>query len=507
MINITKTDIDDYGGLLAALSYKSVDYIKSIISVSKPFGKIEKSLVRNIVHTNPHLDEYFAELMFRSSLSRNKKNIEFIEQSIFSKENDLGCKQLWPQASVFGIGRDVSPDVAPLFLFDEHIVSGKMASSCSELVIKYLEYNNEVTISDSLKKILNEINIIDEYGNAHPQHLGNIIKTIHEVKFLFSKGQSKKDDVRDFLSCIWKKALINACIVAVIYCLENNIDLISDPASKKDYLQKSLNEYVDRSLHRSHPNFEDARQKIASNYGNQQGVFDEAVLRKAGKELITDNTGNSIPQLLILSRICFACYNCWGEKITHMIMPHFWETEFQNQINFETLYKEMDKIFANNKSVDQMTQLGIIRREILFDITLDIKKEIFDQHTHQKRDIWKKSHLWVINIRPNGNVFNAHKAALNYINKNNNGLGIVLTEDTYIGSKTLFRGKSVPVENWKKIISLIKSIEPECWYDPSRDPNQPAQFIINGGKARQYVLLSGMDISALCMLTQRAFKR
>jgi hypothetical protein len=501
MIPITKTDIDDYGGLLAALSYKSADYIKTCISASKPYVENEKLLVRNIVHTNPHLDEYFAELMFRSSLSKNKTNIDFIEQSIFSKENDLGCKQLWPQASVFGIGRDVSQDVAPLFLFDEHVVSGKIASSCSELVIKYLEYNNKITIPDSLQMILNEINIIDEFGNAHPQHLGNIIKTIHKVKFLFSKGQSKKDDVRDFLSYTWKRALINACIVAVIYCLENNIDLISDPASKKDYLQKSLNEYVDKSLHRSHPNFEDARQLIASNYGNQQRVFNEAVL-KARNKLITDNIGNSIPQLLILSRICFACYNCWGENITHMIMTHFWETEFQNQINFRTLYKEMDKLFVNNKSVDQMIQLGIIRRNILF---VDIKKEFFDRSTQQKRYIGVKSQLWVINIRPNVDVFNPHRVALNYINKNNNGLGIVLIEDTYIGSKTLFKGQSFPVENWNNLISILKSIEPACWYDPSPDPNQPAPFIINGGEARQYVLLSGMDIDALCMLIQRAF--
>lgn len=501
MIPITKTDVMDSGGFLSALSVKSSEYIKSIIQGTKQFDSIEGALLRNIVHTDPHLDEYFAELLFRACLPNNLANIEFIEETLFSANNDLGCQQLWPQAAVFGIGDAVSCGVAPLLLFDEHIKGkGKASSSCGEVVANYLEANNQITFPDSVRTVLHEVNIIDEFGNAHPQHLGNLIKTIHNVRFLFSKGSLPKDDVKDFLSPTWKRSLINGCITAVIYCLENDIDLISDPASKKNELQKSLNEYVDKSLHKSHPNFEKARQTIASNFGSQQGVFGKAVLKSA-KGPIIDTNGNNIPQILILSRICFACYKCWGEKITNMIMLHFWETEFQKQINFLAMFEELDKAFKNQKSVNKRTRLGLIRREILHSI--EIRKRIIDKNTHQPKYIQRP--LWVINIRPTSEVFNANQATLNYINKNNNGVGLILIEDTYIGTKTLFRGEAIPSTNWAKLTDSIKSTEPQCWYDPSTDSNQPAPYIINGNKAHQYVPCSGLDMDILCMLVKKYF--
>ena len=503
MIPITKTDVMNSGGFLSALSAKSSEYVKSIIQGTKQFDSIEGALLRNIVHTDPHLDEYFAELLFRACLPNDLANIEFIEETVFSADHDLGCQQLWPQAAVFGIGDTVSCGVAPLLLFDEHKNGkGKASSSCGEVVVNYLEANNQVTFPDSVRTVLHEVNIIDEFGNAHPQHLGNLIKTIHNVRFLFSKGSSPKDDVKDFLSPTWKRSLINGCITAVIYCLENDIDLISDPDSKKSELQKSLKEYVDKSLHKSHPNFEKARQIIASNFGSQQGVFGKAVLKSA-KGPIIDANGNNVPQILILSRICFACYKCWGEKITNMIMLHFWETEFQNQINFLALFEELDKAFKNQKSVNKRTRLGVIRREILHPI--EIRKKISDKNTHQTKYIRRQSPLWVINIRPTSDVFNANQATLNYINKNNNGVGLILIEDTYIGTKTLFRGEAIPSTNWAKLTHLIESIEPQCWHDPSTDPNQPAPFIINGSKAHQYVLCSRLDMDALCMLVKRCF--
>ena len=504
MITINKIDTEESGGLLSAISMKSAQYIRGLIPRTNLAG-IERLLGRHIVHTDPHLDEYFAELIFRSCLPSQSFNIEYIEESLFSVNNDFGAQQLWPQAVIFGIGSTVSYGVTPLLLFDEHVLGkGKTSASCSEVVIDYLENTAQSSFPASIRTVLNEVNIIDEFGNAHPQHLGNVIKTLHNVYFLFSKGPTPKDDVRDFLSFAWKRSLIDCCIASIIYCLENSIDLIGDPPSKKEALQKSLNEYITNSLHKSHPHFERARQTIASNYGNQKGVFDEALLRGAGKKVLTDNSGNNIPQLLILSRICFACYACWGEKITNMIMMHFWETEFQKQINFLTLTEELDRAFRGRKNVNKRTSLGVIRRDILK--TLEIEKEIIDKYTHQKKFIKYQAHLWVLNICPRGDVFNAHQAALNYINKNNHGCGLILIEDSSLGTKTLFRTKAIPNEKWSHLINMIKSIEPNCWYDPSTDPNRPAPFVNNGNKAHQYVQRSGLDLTALCDLAKKAFK-
>lgn len=504
MITINKTDFEESGGLLSVISVKSAEYTSSLITCTNQVG-IEKRLKRLIVHTDPHLDEYFAELIFRACLPNQSFNTEYLEESLFSANNDFVAQQLWPQAIVFGIGSTVSYGVTPLLLFDEHTISkGKTSSSCSEVVIDYLENVAQSSFPESIRTLLNEVNVIDEFGNAHPQHLGNIIKTLHNVCFLFTKGKTPKDDIRDVLSFAWKRSLIDCCLTAIIYCLENNIDLVSDPPSKKEALQKSLNEYVSKSLHKSHPHFERARQTIASNYGNQKGVFDEALLRGAGTKVLTDGSGNNIPQLLILSRICFACYSCWGEKITNIVMTHFWETEFQKQINFLTLIEELDSAFSAGNNVNKRTSLGVIRREILKRI--EIEKEIIDKYTHKKKYIKYRVPLWVLNICPRGDVFNAHQVALNYINRNNHGCGLILIEDSSRGIKILFRAKAIPNEKWSRLIKEIMSIEPNCWYDPSTDPTRPAKFINNGSKAHRYVQLSGLDLTALCDLAKNVFK-
>ena len=110
MLTISQTEIQKAGGVLAALTEKSCEYIRSILppAAMLGFGGIETGLDRIIVHTSPHLDEYFAELVFRLCLPQEKRNCDFLEQSIFSKTNDLACQHLWPTAAVLGIGGTVS---------------------------------------------------------------------------------------------------------------------------------------------------------------------------------------------------------------------------------------------------------------------------------------------------------------------------------------------------------------------------------------------------------------
>src|ERR1039458_5935964 len=96
MITITQSDISASGGVLAALADKSCECVRAVLKsgwkATPP--EILESLERIIVHTEPHLDEYFAELLFRSCLPREKQQCEFIEQSVFSATNDLGCQHL-----------------------------------------------------------------------------------------------------------------------------------------------------------------------------------------------------------------------------------------------------------------------------------------------------------------------------------------------------------------------------------------------------------------------------
>lgn len=504
MIQLTNNDVKNNGGFLSALHFRCTSYLHNILPPID-FTGIEKYLRHHIVHTDPHLDEYFAELLFHTALPDKINRVEFIEESLYSSTNDFGAKLLWPNSIVFGIGSTVSYGVQPLLLFDEHLTGkGKTLPSCSEVVLDYLENEGKISIAQSIKTLLKEVSAIDEFGNAHPQHLGNLIKTLHNVRFLFNKGVTQKDDIRDFLSHSWKRTLIDTSITSVIYALENNIDLVGDPSSKKEALKNTLDHYVINTPHKTHPKFEQARQTISSNYGNQNGVFTDAVLKGSGGSILKDSLGNPIPQLLLLSRICFASFYAWGEEITNLLMMHFWETEFQKQLNFISFSEELEKVLLNKKDADTRTPVGVIRVQILPHI--EIEKHINNYQTRQQKIIKLRKPLIVLNIVPRGDIFNAHQPALNYLNSNNDGCGIIFLEDPFLGTKTLFRASNFPNDKWSKLINLIKSIEPNCWYDPSTDPSRPAPFINNGNKAHQYVQRSGLDLLSLCELIKNVIK-
>jgi len=86
---------------------------------------------------------------------------------------------------------------------------------------------------------------------------------------------------------------------------------------------------------------------------------------------------------------------------------------------------------------------------------------------------------------------------MNFVNRNNHELGIVLIEDGYLGTKTIFRGKAFPPRAWIGLVKHLQSVEPGCWYDPSQDQSKPAFFINNGNRAHQYVRRSAVDVEAL----------
>jgi hypothetical protein len=103
-LQLSKSEIASAGGLLATLALRSAQYIGSLAKGATTSAS-GAGIRRHIVHTDPHLDEYFAELLFRSCMGSSAWQSEFVEQSIFSKDNDFGAQQLWPDSAIFGIGR------------------------------------------------------------------------------------------------------------------------------------------------------------------------------------------------------------------------------------------------------------------------------------------------------------------------------------------------------------------------------------------------------------------
>lgn len=508
MLTISQTETQKAGGLLAALTDKSGEYIRSLLppNAIAGFGGKETDLERIIVHTSPHLDEYFAELMFRLCLPLEKRSCDFREQSIFSKNNDLTCQHLWPTAAVLGIGGTVSGGVRPLFLFDEHVVdeemgkSARTAASCSQLVVQKLISQ----LPASVESLLREVNAIDEYANAHEQSLANLIKPLHEVRFAFKLDPTSDSFISDMLTPEWKRAIVDASIAAIIYCLQENIDLVGNPDGKKKSLEESFDNYVQNSAHRTHPDFADALQFIRSTYGDQTKVFSEAVLRKNedrnGKIVkvpILDTAGNEIPQLFLLSRVIFACECCWGENLRDVIATHFWEVAMQGQLNFILVRRAVAEMF--NKNVKRLVSpVGFLCREILPPMNVGGGQ---------------RCPVWVVSIAPDSSVFLANKGIMNFINGENNipnnrgtpkGCGLVLVQDRSRGTSALFKCSGIPEHKWEMLVELIQSRERECWH-VIRNPGGIAPFILNGNKTHQHVPRTGLDITTLTGLVRHTF--
>jgi hypothetical protein len=494
MITLSNSDIRAAGGVLAALADKSAEYMQKILAGSiRPLSpQAIASLDRIIVHVDPHLDEYFAELLFRACLPPEKWRCDLIEQAVFSETDDLGCKHLWPSAAVLGVGSNYAGGTRPLFLFDEH-VSGqsKVADSCSQIVAEQMLS----AIPNSLLELLREVNVIDEYGGGHPQNLNNLIKTMHEVRFWFGQSVDDGTQIRDGLSPEWKRAVIDACLVAVVYCFENGIDLKLDPDRKRDALVASLENYIKNSPHVAHPRFQASVQRMRSIFNDQAMVFKNAVLQDR-KGPIRDSGGNVIPQLLLISRICFACEHCWGPQLRDVIATHFWEGELQNHLHFAAVEEAIDAAIKDQK-IRVVTPAGTITHNVL----KEMEVMVADHRGGPKKP--RRTKLWIMTMTPAAGVSRASQALQHYLNEHNYGCGLVLMKNATLGTSALFKGSSLPDAKWQKLVKLITSKEAECWHVIHQSTGTIAPFIVNGNKTHQYVPRSALDSATLVELAKR----
>ncbi|HWD41191.1 MAG TPA: hypothetical protein VG944_20245 [Fimbriimonas sp.] len=498
MLTVDDALITQSGGVLAAIADRSAEFMQGVVA---PFRKPQPSsaiveLERVIVHTEPHLDEYVAELIFRACLPPEKWRLELIEQAIFSATGDLGCKHLWPSAAVLGIGSAVSGGVQPLFLFDEH-VSGqtRVAASCSQIVSDKML----TAVPDPIKRLLREVNAIDEFGGGHAQSLGNLIRSLHQVQLLLSTDESGTARLANAvpLSTEWKRAVISACIAAIVYCENAGVDLVSDPDGKRATLQASLDNYVAKSVHRNHSRFEEAVQRLRSIFGDQAKAFKEGVLRGPNGPIL-DARGDEIPQLLLFSRVCFACEKCWGPGIRDLVATHFWEAELQKQLDFYSVEDAIEQLFAGPTSrLD--TEVGVLTRASLPDIAT------VESNYRGGPTVTRRRRVWVIGFVAAPGVGSTNQALQNFLNRRNGGCGVFLIQTPSMGTAALFRGTNVPDAKWQQLAKTISDKEPDCWHIIYNSTGTIAPFILNGNKAHQYVPRSALDFPTLVELIRRTF--
>ncbi len=478
MLQVTKADVTRCGGFLSALADRSVDYVwqNHRHNIKWQPAPVPERLV---VHKAPHLDDYFGEFLFRAALPPNQRLAEFLEMAVYAKD-DSTATMLWPRAAVFGIGQGLPCAAAAAFLFDEHIhTGGRTADSCAHVVANQCFSS----LSPSVVRVLEEVGQIDRAGGAHPLHLNNLLKTVHQVNFSFGIT----DDGRDKggkLTDDWKRAVVSAIVAAAVYCLDHSISLTNQDSVKSaldDIFQafEASPPFVMTEAHRSKLN------RIRGIAFNVAGILKNARLNIGGSDE---------PQLLVFPFLAVAAEKTWGKQITAFLMTHFLESELQKDLNFESVDALIKECLADPKRPKpKHTSHCSISAQVVHDRQFFGKRQVQNGNTI---DAKHPSRLWIIGCRHTNAIIQPHKALIRYLQTDNWGIGLVFLENTKECTKTLFRGQQVPDDYWNRLVERIQSIEPGVWYQPVTS----APFLLNGNAAHQYVRLSKLTPTHLARL-------
>ncbi len=428
-----------------------------------------------IIHEASHLDEFAADLLLMASVPERVLEIEFVEQALESREYDLVSQHIWPSSAVIGMGATIAGAQARI-MFDEHLPDGGRTHPSALSMTCQTLYGD---LPHSVKWLIREVNAIDQYGGAHQQHLGNIIKNLHLVRYAIGVPGSSKV-VAEYLSSAWKRGIIHAALTAVIYCLESRIDLIGDPEEKSAAAQRSFERYCASTPNQGRDRFATAKAKLIEFYEDQSKVFADAILHDKKKPIV-DQRGKAIPQLLVLSRLLFAIEQCWGEYYAAVVGLHLWEVELQKQLYFEESRRVLKPVLEERTEFVS-SSIGTIRCAYL-------KLESF------------KRQLWLIELAPHPGNFAVDDACKYLVNQMNDGFGLILVNNEGLGTKALFKTKNVPDGWWDSLRKEILGREPECWYKQDvRGGVTP--YLLNGNAAHRYMPRSALDLESLSALVR-----
>jgi len=486
---LDKIYIEEKGGILNALTYASAQYIYKVLEKYgrekiKRFDEFKtKKLRRTIIHKNAHLDEYFAELLFRAILPPHLKDIEVSEHVLMSKEDDTFAKISWPNGVVFGIHAEETGGAKALAFFDEHLSDGtRIKPSCSQLVAEEFLGNN---IPRSLQKVLDEVNYSDSHAGAHQYNIKNLFFAMHDILFVIGRNEIDNAPVTKYLTENWKRAIVGASLTAMVYVYENDLlnERLNDQVkfSIEKITKKSIDYFIEKTLLANQSEvFDGVSKKLLFNFRNgNHDTIDRAVWK--------NENGQTIGQQILISHfICYALHKCWGDNIANFIMMHIWQILFQQQVSYQEVKEEIIAITEAQKKGN--TKFGYIEKTLLANLSFNPEQNEKDK---RKRTLKSDSPLWIYEVsvtNPNfPNVATVLKSIINddYTQKGNNGFGLFILHDKTINSKIINNGQTIPANIWKKISDKIIETEGDCWFQLKSAEGNYADFILNRTKAHQ----------------------
>lgn len=489
---LDKLYLEEKGGILNALTYASAQYIYKVLEKYgrekiKRFDEFKtKKLKRTIIHKNAHLDEYFAELLFRAILPPHLKDIEVSEHVLMSKEDDTFAKISWPNGVVFGIHAEEAGGAKALAFYDEHLQNGtRIKPSCSQLIAEeFLGYN----IPKSIQKVLDEVNLNDANKGAHQFHFAHVIKEMHDILLLVGKDEINQSNVSKYLNENWKRGIIDSVLVSLVFAFENNLEqmLLRNANGILQATKNSFNYFIKHTLLSSEKYYSETLKFYENNILNINPIVTAKwKVNVQGEELASKER---IDQILLIQRVCYTLNECWGNHIGSFVMMHIWNVLFQRQMNF-LFVQEKVKELSESPSVS--SEFGSIRK-------YEIENDRIKPEASGKRTLFKdnsKIFLLVVELT-NPNFYNITKPIQNYLNNDyefggNNGFGIFMIHDKIINSIYINCGATFPKDVFNKFANKIYEAEPDKWF-LFRPQGNDIEFILNRTKAHQDQLPSSI---------------
>ncbi len=473
MLRVTNHDVDRTGGLLAAISDVSATALRELAEAHTRQLEADRvsNIARLIVHKAPHLDEYLAELLFRSALPTNVRT-EFLEAVVYSTEDRL-AEDLWPSAAVFGIGHNIAAGSRALFLFDEHVPQGetRLDPSCTELVVKLCF----TSLPPALDTIVAEVNQIDSRGGADSLHLNNLLKTAHLTLYELGMAGSVRRTTK--LTAAWKRAVVSALVTSVVLAIRSNdLDRVREQGAKR--ARRQLDRFATSTTYRTHAHFEAVVQKLRSGIGKPSG------------------------QILTLPILASAAEEVWGEEMAFFLTSHLWESEILKDIHFRQVRELLDAhCIASDVGNRRLRVPSRIDLPDFAVLVLPVKGRRFKSVSvgQQNRPGSILRDLVIISCRHGSIPLQPNKAIGQFLSELHDGVGVMLIHNTAESNKVIFRGRGLRREYWSALVEEIQRREAGLWMTPA----PTADFVINGNQAHREHPLSALTPSRLADICER----
>ncbi|MEQ1886552.1 MAG: hypothetical protein ABL967_15920 [Bryobacteraceae bacterium] len=322
---------------------------------------------------------------------------------------------------------------------------------------------------------------IDSRGGAHAMHLNNLLKTCHLVQYSFgrnSKGRSQSGG----LTATWKRAIVNGMLAAVVYCLENGIDLtVAQPVQK--LMKEFLDKYEQACPYAGWDKFSDVYERLRSNSGSVVKILETKV----------EIDGIEHPQLLVAPFLTQAATIAWGKEIAYFLMVPLWEAEILGNLHFRRAEALLERSFLDHdKPKTIYTSECSMGGRVISRLRFVGKQQVRGKSQPAPRP----SPIWILGCRHNNFLLQPNKAMRRFLSQHNFDVGLIWSENTAESTKVVFKGDGFPHALWLRLIAALQAREPGLWYHPV----ETAPFIINGNASHRYVPLSALNPANLARL-------